>query len=175
MMLCFGLLVCWLILGCLRSAEFTVPSLSAFNPCLHLSVSDVAFDVPFNPSCLQVCIKTSKTDPYRKGCNILIGVGSPPLCAVQAVVCYLARRGNCPGPLFLFQNGLPLTRSLLTDRLRAIILSAGLLGIFQATDSFRIGQPLLLRGLVFQITSSKCWVAGKAMRTNNIFELQLMF
>ena len=43
----------------------------------------------------------SKTDPFRKGCNMLIGMGSPPLCAVQAVVSYLAHRGHRPGPLFL--------------------------------------------------------------------------
>ena len=124
--------------GFLRSAEFTVPSLSAFNPCLHLSLSDIVVDVPLNPSCLQVCIKASKTDPFWKGCNIVIGLGFPPLCAVQAVVCYLAHHGNRPGPLFLFENGLPLTRSLLTDRLRAILLSAGLPGDF-SSHSFRIG------------------------------------
>ena len=78
----------------LRSAEFTVPSLSAYNASVHLSVSDVSVDVPLNPSCLQVLIKASKTNPFRKGCNILIGLGSPPLCAVQAVVSYLARRGH---------------------------------------------------------------------------------
>ena len=43
-----------------------------------------------------------------------------------------------PGPLFLFENGLPLTRSLLTDRLRAILLSAGLPGNF-SSHSFQIG------------------------------------
>ena len=124
--------------GFLRSAEFTVPSLSAFDPSRHLSVRDIAVDVPLNPSCLQICIKASKTDPFRKGCNILIGPGSPPLCAVQAVVSFLERRGNRPGPLFLFENGLPLSRSLLTDRLRAILLSAGLPGNF-SSHSFRIG------------------------------------
>lgn len=124
--------------GFLRSAEFTVSSLSTFNPSRHLSVSDIAVDVPLNPSCLQVCIKASKTDPFRKGCKILIGRGSPPLCAVQAVVSYLTLRGSHPGPLFLHENGLPLNRSLLTDRLRAILLSAGVPGNF-SSHSFRIG------------------------------------
>ena len=59
--------------GFLRSAEFTVPSLSVFDPNRHLSVHDIAVYVPLNPSCLQICIKTSKTDPFRKRCNILIG------------------------------------------------------------------------------------------------------
>ena len=87
---------------------------------------DIAVDAPLNPSCLQICIKASKTDPFRKGRNILIWPGSPPLCAVQPVVSFLERRGNRPGPLFLFKNGLSSSRSLLTDRLRAILLNAGL-------------------------------------------------
>ena len=113
--------------GFLRSAEFTVPSLSAFDPNRHLSVRDIAVDVPLNPSCLQICIKASKTDPFRKRCIILIGPGSP-LCAVQAIVSFLKRRGNRPDPLFLFENSLPLSCSLLRDRLRAILLSAALPG-----------------------------------------------
>ena len=64
--------------------------------------------------------------------------GSPPLCAVQAVVSFLDRRDNSPGPLFLFENGLPLPHSLLTDRLRAILLFAGLPGNF-SSHSFPIG------------------------------------
>ena len=68
--------------GFLRSAEFTVPSLSAYNASVHLSMSDVSVDVPLDPYCLQVFIKASKTDPFRKGCYILIGLGSL-LCALS--------------------------------------------------------------------------------------------
>lgn len=82
--------------------EFTVPSLSAFNPSHHLAVCDISVDVPFNPSCLQICMKASKTDSLWKGCNILIGPGSPPLCTIQAIVSFLEHQGNCPGTLFLF-------------------------------------------------------------------------
>ena len=157
--------------GFLRSAEFTVPSLSAFDPNRHLSVRDIAVDVPLNPSCLQICIKASKTDPFRKRCIILIGPGSP-LCAVQAIVAFLKRRGNRPDPLFLFENSLPLSCSLLRDRLRAILLSAALLAILQVTVA-KLGQPLLLQGLVFWITSFKFWAIGKVMLTIKIFELLL--
>ena len=157
--------------GFLRSAEFTVPSLSAFDPNRHLSVRDIAVDVPLNPSCLQICIKASKTDPFRKRCIILIGPGSP-LCAVQAIVSFLKRRGNRPDPLFLFENSLPLSCSLLRDRLRAILLSAALLAILQVTVA-KLGQPLLLQGLVFWITSFKFWAIGKVMLTIKIFELLL--
>ena len=157
--------------GFLRSAEFTVPSLSAFDPNRHLSVRDIAVDVPLNPSCLQICIKASKTDAFRKRCIILIGPGSP-LCAVQAIVSFLKRRGNRPDPLFLFENSLPLSCSLLRDRLRAILLSAALLAILQVTVA-KLGQPLLLQGLVFWITSFEFWAIGKVMLTIKIFELLL--
>ena len=118
--------------GFLRSAEFTIHSLSAFDHSCHLSVCDIAVHVPLNPSCLQICIKASKSDPYWKGCNILIEPGSPPLCAIKAVASFLECWGNHPGPLFLFENGLRLSRSLLTDRLIAILLSAGLPGDFSS-------------------------------------------
>lgn len=133
---------------------------------------DIAVDVPLNPSYLQICIKAFKTDTFQKGCNILIGPGSPPLCAVQAVVSHLKRHGNCSGPLFLFENDLPLTPPLPADRLRAILLSVGLPGDFQVTVS-ELGQPLLQQGLVFRITLSKFWAVGKAMLTNNILEPHL--
>ena len=111
---------------------------------------------------------------FRKGCNILIGLGSPPLCAVHAVVSYLAWRGHRPGPLFLLENGLPLTRSLVTDRLRAILLSAGLPGVFFLATVFELGRPLLEQGLVFQMTLFRSSASGRVMPTNNILELHLI-
>ena len=120
----------------------------------------------------KVFIKYSKTDPLRKGCNILIGLGLPPLCAVQAVVSYWAHGGHHPVPLFLLRNGLPLTRLLVTDRLRTILLSAGLPGDFSTV--FELGQPLLQQGPVFQITLIRSLAGGKGMLTNNILELHLI-
>ena len=83
-------------------------------------------------------IKGSKTDPFRKGAYIHIGHGCPPLCAVHSVISYLASRGDRLGPLFLFQNGQPLSRALLTDLLRQIVASANIPGNFSSHSS-RIG------------------------------------
>ena len=101
--------------GFLRASEFTVPNLPSFSSSLHLGVQDISVDSPSAPSCMRVRIKGSKTDPFRKGCFIHIGVGRRPLCAVRAVMNYLALRGDAPGPLFLLQNGQPLSRNILTD------------------------------------------------------------
>ena len=71
-----------------------------FSPALHLVVGAVAVDSSNHPLCLRVRIKTSKTDPFRKGCLVHIGRAKPPLCAVDTILAYPARRGNAPGPLF---------------------------------------------------------------------------
>lgn len=124
--------------GFLRSAEFTVPNLASFSPAIHLDVKDLAVDSTSAPSSVRVRIKASKTDPFRKGCFIHIGLGSAPLCAVQALLAYLSFRGDSPGPLFLLQSGQPLTRSLLTSWVRRIMVAAGIPGNY-SSHSFRIG------------------------------------
>lgn len=124
--------------GFLRASEFTVPNLSSFSSSLHLGVQDIAVDSPVAPSCMRIKIKGSKTDPFRKGCFIHIGVGRPPLCAIHALMTFLTLRGDAPGPLFLFQSGQPLSRSVLTDWLRQIMASARIPGNF-SSHSFRIG------------------------------------
>ena len=124
--------------GFLRASEFTVPNFSSFSSSLHLGVQDISVDSPSAPSCMRVRIKGSKTDPFKKGCFINIGVGRRPLCAVRAVMNYLALRRDTPGPLFLLQNGQPLSRNILTDWLRQIMASARVRGNF-SSHGFRIG------------------------------------
>ena len=124
--------------GFLCAAEFTVPSLASFSPLIHLTVQDIAVDAPSSPSSMRVKIKASKTDPFRKGSEIHIGLGRHPLCAVQAMMAYLSHRGSSPGPLFCLQDGQPLSRGLLTDWLRQIMAAAGVAGNF-SSHSFRIG------------------------------------
>ena len=123
--------------GFLRSAEFTAPCLSAFNPNIHLTVDDIAVDSHTSPSCLQLTIKGSKTDPFRKGCCLYIGLGRPPLCALSAIMHYLPLGGQSPGPLFLLSNGQPLSRTLLTQWLKDVFATAGIQGSF-SSHSFRI-------------------------------------
>ena len=124
--------------GFLQASEFTVPNLSSLSSSLHLSAQDIAVDSPSVPSSMCIRIKGSKTDPFRKGCFIHIGLGKYPLCAVHAMMTYLAARGDAPGPLFLFVNGKPLIRSSLTDWLRQIMTSARVPGNF-SSHSFQIG------------------------------------
>ena len=124
--------------GFLRSSEFTVSNLASFSPEVHLSLADIAVDSYDAPTCLRIRLKASKTDPFRKGCLIHIGKGSYPLCAIQSLMAYLAARGNRAGPLFMFQDGRPLSRASLTEWLRKTLLMAGIPGNF-SSHSFRIG------------------------------------
>ena len=127
---------CLAYFGFLRSAEFTVPKLASFSPSIHLGVADISVDSHSSPSCLCIRIKASKTDPFRKGCFVHIGRGT--MHTLQSLLSYLTIRGNGPGPLFLFQDGRPLARALLTDWLHRILSSAGIHGNF-SSHSFHIG------------------------------------
>ena len=124
--------------GFLRSAEFTVPNLASFSLSIHLGLVDAAVDSMSSHPCLQLRIKASKTDPFRKGCFLHIGRCELPLCAIHSLLAYVPLRGAAPRPLFLFRNRRPLTRALLTSWLRDILSSAGIQGNF-SSHSFRIG------------------------------------
>ena len=120
----------------LRGGEFTVNS--PFDPSLHLTLDDIQVDAPLNPQSVRVFIKCFKTDPFRKGCFIFLGRGSAPLCPVVSLVNYLHLRGPGPGPLFIYQDGTPLSRSKLSVFLKSTLQSAGVPGNFSG-HSFRIG------------------------------------
>ena len=124
--------------GLLRASEFTVPNLASFSPSLHLSVDDISVDSMVSPSCMRVNIKGSKTDPFRQGCYVHIGAGHLPPCALSALMAYLSLRGNSAGPLFLFQDGRPLSRATVTEWLRQIMASARVPDNF-SSHSFCIG------------------------------------
>ena len=59
--------------GFLRVGEIAVPSSQSYDAGAHLSVADVTLDNREQPSLVQVTIKVSKTDPFRKGVVIFMG------------------------------------------------------------------------------------------------------
>ena len=99
--------------GMLRVSEYTSPTYRSFDEDTHLSVADVFIN--WQRRIALIRIKKSKTDPFRQGVTIRIGVLDHHLCPVHALVRYLLRRGPAPGPLFIFQNGQYLTRSRILD------------------------------------------------------------
>ena len=74
--------------GFLHSGEITLTSTSNYDPSAHLSYDDISVDNATNSCIIQVCPKTSKTDPFRQGISIYIGkTGNQlyPVIAFQAV------------------------------------------------------------------------------------------
>ena len=61
------------------------------------------------------------------------------ICPVSAVLAYLARRPSSLGPLFIHENGAPLSRSFLVDILRTTLTDAGVDTAGYSGHSFRIG------------------------------------
>ena len=55
------------LFGFPRCGKFALPSQSEFDPSTHLSLNDIAIDSADSPSLIQLSIKQSKTDPFRKG------------------------------------------------------------------------------------------------------------
>ena len=130
---------CLCFFAFLRAGEMTVPTETAYDPAVHLGVLDLAVDDAAQPTCLRLTIKQSKTDPFRKGVNLYVGRGQVNLCPVAAVLGFLNVRGSTPGPLFVFEDGRPLTRARFAQEVRAALSAAGVDQSKYCSHSFRIG------------------------------------
>ena len=61
------------------------------------------------------------------------------VCLVHALLQYIRVRDSSPGPLFVLQTGVPLTRSHLVSQMQAALAMAGLDARCFNGHSFRIG------------------------------------
>ena len=124
--------------GFMRSGEFTCSSLDSCSDCT-LMASDVAIDSRTNPQVLRILLRRSKTDPFGAGTYLHMGRTGTPLCPVSALLAYLAVRPPNPGPLFVFQDGTPLSRVQLVTHLRKALSQVGEEVASFSGHSFRIG------------------------------------
>ena len=125
--------------GFMRAGEITIPSDKGYDPGAHLSFPDIAVDNVVNPSTMQIRLKSSKTDPFRKGVDLYVGRTNNDLCPISAMTAYLSIRGGGDGPLFHFLNGKPLTRERFVSKVREALSTAGIEETKFAGHSFRIG------------------------------------
>ena len=130
---------CLAFFGFLRIGEITVPSNSSYDPGVHLGLADVAFNHATDPTHMDLTIKQSKTDPFRKGVTLTLGRTRSQLCPVAAMASYLVRRGQKPGPLFQFQNGTFLTRQKLVHHVHSALEKTGVDPTKYNGHSFHIG------------------------------------
>lgn len=122
----------------MRSGEFTCPSLQAFTTDM-LSPEDIAVDSHTAPSYITVLLRRSKNDPFGVGTTIHLGATGNPICPVASMLGYLAVRPTTPGPLFIFEDGSPLSRPKLIQYLRQALRMAGIDDSGFSGHSFRIG------------------------------------
>ena len=135
---------CMCYFGFLRSGEVVVPSASSYDPAVHMSYGDVRVNDVGNPQYLEVRIKASKTDPFRKGVTVYLGRTEQEVCPVAAILGYMVRRGQANGPFFKFSDDRYLTRARFVDQVRSALSQAGLTAGEFAGHSFRIVTALEL-------------------------------
>ena len=125
--------------GFLRAGEVVVPSDSAFDPNVYLSYTDISVDSHSFPTYVAVNIKASKTDPFRRGVTVYLGRTHSLICPVVAVLKYVVEKGFSKGPLFVFEDGRPLTRERFVTAVREALAAAGVDTAKYCGHSFRIG------------------------------------
>ena len=131
--------VCLCYFGCTRAGEITAPERGSFDPGAHLTFQDVVVDRADKPRKIKVTIKASKTDPFREGVDIHLGWTGQKLCPVAAMLAFLVKRKEGPGPLFRFEDGRPLTRPRLVREVKRALEEAGASSTGISGHSFRIG------------------------------------
>lgn len=121
--------------GFMRSGEFT------FSASGHegLSVDDIAIDSRQDPQIMTILLRRSKTDPFGTGTRLYLGRTGNKLCPISAMLAYLAIRPHVAGPLFILQDGTPLTRGRLVTHLRQALSQLNVNATNFSGHSFRIG------------------------------------
>ena len=102
-------------------------------------LSDIALDNRVSPSLIQITLKQSKGDQFRKGEKIYVGRTTHAVCPVHALVQYLARWGGAPEPLFVFSDSKRLTRESFSTALNKALEELQMDPSQFNTHSFRIG------------------------------------
>ena len=128
MMLCF--------FSFFRSGEITVPAQEAFNAWTHLSSGDVMIDNPENPQAIRVYLRHLKTDQFGRGTEVIMGRTGNLLCPVAVVAAFMRMRGMSLGPVFIFHDGMTLTKAKFVQIIRQALQDLGLLGGQFAGHSF---------------------------------------
>ena len=161
---------CLAYFGLLRVSEFTTSSPDCFDPSTDLLLSDVALDNRASPTFIQIILKQSKGDQFRKGTKIYLGKTTHAVCPVHALVQYLAMRGGTPGPLFLFPNNKLLTRRSFSAALNEALKELRMDPRHFNTHSFRIGAATSAKRGVSVTHTLKPLAGGEVMLTLNTFD-----
>ncbi|TFY57507.1 hypothetical protein EVJ58_g6982 [Rhodofomes roseus] len=128
--------------GFLRCGEFTVDRPASFTPATSLTRGSVQFFPSLEaPAHVLLSLPSSKTDPFRRGVSVLIAAApGTSTCAVAALQHLFTVDPRSPtAPLFVADDGSPLTRSNFITRLKLLLPAAGLDPTGYSGHSFRRG------------------------------------
>jgi len=92
---------------------------------------------------VEVTIKASKTDVFRKGVPVVVGAMRRRLCPVAAILQYIVHTrpagAASPKSFFMFSDGSPLTRERFVKEMRVVLGAVGIKAEKYAAHSFWIG------------------------------------
>ena len=87
----------------------------------------------------MINLRQSKTDVFGAGFTLYVGATKDILCPVAAVLAYLALRPSMLGPLFILEDGGPLSRVKLVAAIQQGLAIGGVDVSRFSGHSFRIG------------------------------------
>ena len=131
-----------------------------------LSWGNIQVDSHDHPSYLRIVLWQCKTDLFGAGVSLFVGATGDTLCPVTAVLSYLSVRPNRPGPLFMYQDGRPLSQVDLVAAICQVLAADGLdvsrfnghsFQIGTATTAAQVGIPESV------IQSLGCWKSSAFM------------
>jgi len=117
-----------------------------YDPSVHLSYEDLLIDSKDCPSVVQVHIKRSKTDPFRKGVRLWLGKTDAEVFPLKAILPYMVTRYTKPGSFFITADNKSLTRQRFYSLLFTLLNKIGLPATDYNTHSFRIGAATTAKG-----------------------------
>ena len=133
-----GSLLCG-IFGFLRCRAFVARDSGPFDLQVHLCMVALVYVHNETHNHIEVQIKASKTDQYRQGTRVALGATGASICPVSALLDYLTIRGNCPGALFVNENGSPMRRGQFVLKVPQASQQTEVIGHHFNGHSFRIG------------------------------------
>ena len=123
-------------------------------------------DSHHNPSIVRVHLRCAKTDPFDKGVSIHVGKTGTSLCPVSALLNFMAVRPPGEGPLFVYEDSSPLTRSRFVQLTKHALHLANVEASGYSGHSCRIKAATAAAAAgVPQHTLSRCLGGGRVMPT----------
>ena len=83
--------------GFLRAGEFTLSSLSVFDPTPHLAPEDITTDSHERQTLVRLHLKQSKTDPFGRDADVCLARSANDICPVSSLLAYMAGRALVRG------------------------------------------------------------------------------